>query len=230
VSRDGARARYFHSKQEETIMFHAPKYSEMAIAAALCTLTFGCSSGDRADKVETTTQEIRRSASATLRDANGGFVGRVFFTLVGSNTLVATTIDLPASADDSIHGFHVHANDNPANGDGCIADPAQPANTHFVSADGHFNPDGGIHGHHAGDMPAVFVTAAGDGAMSFITDHFQPDSILGRAVILHALPDNYGNIPVGVAANQYTANSADATTLTNNTGNAGNRIACGLIN
>jgi Cu-Zn family superoxide dismutase len=169
-------------------------------------------------------------ASTTSRNASGGLVGRVAFARVGANTIVSVTVDLPASAEDSIHGFHVHANNDPANGDGCIADPAQPANTHFVSADGHYNPGGEIHGHHAGDMPAVFVTAAGDGAMSFITDHFAPAEIVGRAVILHQDPDNYGNIPVGAAANQYTANSAAATTLTNNTGNAGNRIACGIIN
>ena len=77
-----------------------------------------------------------------LRNASGGLVGRVVFADVGANTLVTVTLDLPASAEDSIHGFHVHANGDPANGDGCIADPGQPANTHFVSADGHYNPGG----------------------------------------------------------------------------------------
>jgi len=210
-------------------MFKAQETTSVALALALGFASVGCSSTESSD-IESTTQDSHLAATTTLRNANGGFVGRVVFAKVGANTLVTVNVDLPASDEDSIHGFHVHANDNPANGDGCVADPAQPANTHYVSADGHFNPDGGIHGHHAGDMPAVFVTAAGDGAMSFITDHFAPADISGRAVILHALPDNYGNIPVGTAANQYTPNSAEATTLTNNTGNAGNRIACGVIN
>jgi Cu-Zn family superoxide dismutase len=78
-------------------------------------------------------------------------------------------------------------------------------------------------------MPALFFTQDGAGAMSFITDRFDPAEIVGRAVILHAAPDNYGNVPVGPAANQYTPNAPDATTLTQNTGNAGNRIACGVI-
>jgi Cu-Zn family superoxide dismutase len=212
-------------------MFDAPKFTGFATALLLGSSALGCSSTEGTDVgTESTTQEVRRTATAVLRDANGGIAARVLFAKVGANPVVTVTAKLAASAEDSIHGFHVHANDNPANGDGCIADPAQPANTHFVSADGHFNPDGGIHGHHAGDMPALFITAAGDGAMSFLTDHFAPDDILGRAVILHAAPDNYANIPVGAAANQYTPNSADATTLTNNTGNAGNRIACGVIN
>jgi len=78
-------------------------------------------------------------------------------------------------------------------------------------------------------MPPLFVSAAGTAASSFITDRFTPDDVKGRAVIMHAGNDNLGNVPVGTAANQYTANAADATTLTNNTGNAGNRIACGVI-
>jgi Cu-Zn family superoxide dismutase len=212
-------------------MFDAAKFTSLALTLIVGSTALGCSSTEGTETdAESTTQNVLQAASTTLRDANGGFVGRVVFARVGANTLVTTSVRLPAAPEDSIHGFHVHANDNPANGTGCVADPAQPANTHFVSADGHFNPGGGIHGHHAGDMPAVFVTAAGDGAMSFITDHFQPAEIVGRAVILHQAPDNYGNIPVGAAANQYTPNAADATTLTNNTGNAGNRIACGVIN
>jgi Cu-Zn family superoxide dismutase len=150
------------------------------------------------------------------------------FTAAGDSTAVVVTARLPAGTD-GIHGFHVHANNNPANGDGCIADPAQPANTHFVSADGHYTPGGGTHGAHAGDMPALFFTQDGKAAMTFVTDRFTPAEIKGKAVILHASPDNYGNVPVGMAANQYTPNSPDATTLTENTGNAGNRIACGVI-
>src|SRR5688572_9175000 len=211
-------------------MFKTTNYASFALTFALSLAAFGCSSSESYEPgVESITQESHL-ASATLRNASGGLVGRVVFADVGANTLVSVNVDLPASAEDSIHGFHVHANNDPVNGDGCIADPGQPANTHFVSADGHYNPGGEIHGHHAGDMPAVFVTAAGDAAMSFITDHFAPVEIVGRAVILHEAPDNYGNIPVGTAANQYTPNSAAATTLTNNTGNAGNRIACGIIN
>jgi len=201
-----------------------------------CALLVACAlSGCGADgadqagpEVGTAEQELGGARSAVLRDANGASVGRVHFLPTGGVTTVAVSARL-TPAQNGIHGFHVHANDNPANGDGCIADPAQPANTHFVSADGHYNPGGGTHGDHAGDMPALFFTEGGVAAMSFITDRFEPNDINGRAVILHAAPDNYGNVPVGADANQYTANSAAALTLTQNTGNAGNRIACGVI-
>lgn len=48
-------------------------------------------------------------------------------------------------------------------------------------------------------------------------------------MIVHAGADNFGNVPVGGALNQYTANDVAATTATKNTGNAGDRLACGVI-
>jgi Cu-Zn family superoxide dismutase len=170
-----------------------------------------------------------RIRTAVLRNAAGTVVSRVVFTSIGGGkTLVSATVNFPGIRA-GFHGYHIHGNDNPANGDGCVADPAMPANTHFVSADGHWNPTAATHGQHAGDMPNVMVLTDGSGFLSF-TNQIDPLSdIVGRAVILHEGIDNHGNIPVGTAANQYTANSPEAITLTQNTGNAGNRIGCGLI-
>jgi Cu-Zn family superoxide dismutase len=55
------------------------------------------------------------------------------------------------------------------------------------------------------------------------------DDLAGRVVIVHAGPDNFGNIPVGTDPNQYTPNSQSAIDRTAATGNAGDRIACGVI-
>jgi Cu-Zn family superoxide dismutase len=52
---------------------------------------------------------------------------------------------------------------------------------------------------------------------------------VGRAVVLHAGPDNFGNVPVGAVSDQYAPNSTSATEKTVKTGNAGDRVACGLI-
>jgi len=194
-----------------------------------CAMATGACVDQPAAEETASTQQDSDSVSvvsAVLRDANGAAVATVLFTATRGGTLVTVA----ARSTAGIHGFHVHANDNPANGDGCIADPAQPANTHFVSADGHYNPGAGTHGAHAGDMPPLFVSAGGNAATSFVTDRFTPAAVKGRAAMLHAGNDNLGNIPLGVAANQYTANAADAITLTANTGNAGNRIGCGVIN
>jgi superoxide dismutase, Cu-Zn family len=195
-----------------------------------CAIVSGsCMSEEPSDSATSSAIEDSRdgAVSAVLRDQNRVAIATVVFTPTRGGTIVAAAARTTAG----IHGFHVHANNDPANGAGCIADPTQPPNTFFVSADGHFNPVvGATHGNHAGDMPPLFAGANGAASSSFITDRFTVADIRGRAVILHAGNDNLGNVPVGAAANQYTPNAADATTLTANTGNAGNRIACGVIN
>ena len=78
-------------------------------------------------------------------------------------------------------------------------------------------------------MPSLLVNADGSAEMEFVTGRFEPSAIVGRALIVHAGADNFGNVPVGAEASQYTANSEAATTATKNTGNAGDRLACGVI-
>lgn len=85
----------------------------------------------------------------------------------------------------------------------------------FMSAGGHFNPTGAKHGTHAGDLPNITVGADGTanvrarienaGLASGNTPVMDPD---GAAMIIHAKPDD------GV---------------TDPTGNAGPRLACGPI-
>lgn len=185
--------------------------------------------GAAAPALESQSECGQDDATATLRDAAGTAIGRVSFSSDCDKTLVTISVQLPEEHAGTIHGIHVHANDNPANGEGCQADPSQPASTHFVSVDGHFSPGGGSHGHHTGDLPAVFVNHDGQAWMQFLTDQFHASDLVGRAVILHAAADNYGNVPAGEMDNQYTPNDHAATELTANTGNAGARIGCGVI-
>jgi Cu-Zn family superoxide dismutase len=159
---------------------------------------------------------IRR---AVLHDAAGNVVGRVVFETVTTGVRVTAIV---SSLAPGFHGFHVHANNDPANGAGCVPPT-------FASADGHFNTSGGTHGAHAGDMPSLLAKANGVARLSFTTDRFTLDAIAGRAVIVHASADNFGNIPTGSNPDQYTPNSPAATALTEATGNAGARVACGVI-
>jgi Cu-Zn family superoxide dismutase len=69
----------------------------------------------------------------------------------------------------------------------------------------------------------------GSAFLSFVTDRVTLDEVDGRAVIIHALPDNFHNIPVGPNADQYTPNSDAATAATDATGNAGARVGCGVV-
>jgi Cu-Zn family superoxide dismutase len=161
-------------------------------------------------------------ARTTLYTTGGERVGTVMFNSAGRHTLVRVRLD-GAPGVDAFHGFHIHANNDPANGDGC------DASTNFASADGHWNAGGETHGHHIGDMPSVYVNADGSVETRFNLDRVKPGDLRGKVVILHAGADNFGNVPVGTEANQYTANSQAATDLTSTTGNAGARVACGVI-
>jgi Cu-Zn family superoxide dismutase len=169
-----------------------------------------------------------QSAKASLATANGETIGSVEFKTKHHHTDVRVRL-AGAPGLDAFHGFHIHANDLAANGDGCLADPASASTTWFVSADGHFNPTGQTHSHHVGDMPSVYVNADGSVETRFQIDRITPSELDGKVVILHAGADNFANIPLGSGSAQYSANTADATAATAKTGNAGDRVACGVI-
>ena len=87
------------------------------------------------------------------------------------------------------------------------------------SAGGHFNPGGDMHGrvssndHHAGDMDNIVADAKGVARVDVHADGpvlggGAPNDALGRAVIVHAAADDYTSQPAG---------------------NAGARVACGII-
>lgn len=84
-----------------------------------------------------------------------------------------------------------------------IGDPKEP----FEQAGGHWNPTEQPHGNHAGDFPVLFSNN-GYSRMSFFTDKFRVWDVVGHSVIIHENPDDYCSQPAG---------------------NAGKRLACGVI-
>jgi Cu-Zn family superoxide dismutase len=82
-------------------------------------------------------------------------------------------------------------------------DPKNP----FMAAGGHWNPTKQPHGNHAGDFPVLFSNG-GAARMCFFTNKFRVSDIIGKTVIIHEGPDDYKSQPAG---------------------NAGKRIACGVI-
>jgi Cu-Zn family superoxide dismutase len=102
------------------------------------------------------------------------------------------------------HGFHVHE----------FGDCSAPDAT---SAGGHFNPTGMAHAgptaekRHIGDLGNITADDKGNATLDYVDKHLARSgahSIIGYAVILHANPDDFTTQP---------------------TGNAGGRIACGVI-
>jgi len=147
------------------------------------------------------------SAQAALQPAKDtpGFSGRVIFYQAGSQVRVVA--DVTGVSPPGNHGFHVHENGK------CERDPGKD----FASAGGHFNPAGTPHAcpdaasHHAGDLGNIVINADGTGHVDVTTSALSlsgASAVVGRAVILHAAPDDCTTQP---------------------TGNAGGRLACGVI-
>lgn len=177
-----------------------------AAAIALAIAAFVMSTGGEAGG-SATHQQMR--ARATLNDSAGGVVGEVKLRQRGDSVEVKVKVE--GAVTPGFHGFHVH-------GVGACVAP-------FTSAGGHYNPGGGTHRDHAGDLPVLYVDADGEAEARVSTDRFGLSDLFdadGSAFILHAGVDNYANIPT----DRYDPDP-DAATLA--TGDAGGRIGCGVI-
>lgn len=146
----------------------------------------------------------KQSATAVLAPTKGNTVsGTVNFIQKGDVVLVQAKINgLKANG---THGFHIHEKGNCSAADGS-------------SAGGHFNPSASQHGgpsgnaRHGGDLGNLKADANGHAQASLeirgITLGTDTNSIIGRAVIVHAGVDDLKSQPAG---------------------NSGARVACGLI-
>ena len=149
-----------------------------------------------------------KKASTVLRDADGRNVGRAEFRQRGD---VVTVTVRAKKLPPGFHGFHIHAVGT------CTAPD-------FKSAMGHLKQEGQAHGGHLGDLPSLLVLDDGTARLTAQTDKFRLRDLTsgdGAAVMVHAKPDNFANIP-----ERYQPRP-DQETL--DTGDAGPRIACGEL-
>jgi superoxide dismutase, Cu-Zn family len=212
-----------------TTFVHSRRAKLLAVAAG--TLSIG---GGAAVLSPTPVAARTVIATADLKLASGEKVGTIKFENPkdGDATIVVVDMSFPANSigTGTYHGLHIHANDVATNSAGCVADSKAASNTWFVAVDGHYKKDANqIHGAHSGDLATIYINRDRTAHIETSIDRFVASELTDRAVIFHADPDNYGNIPKGSALNQYTPNGAEATTATANTGNAGDRVACGVI-
>jgi Cu-Zn family superoxide dismutase len=150
-------------------------------------------------------QAAAQTAKTTLKNAEGKNVGSAELSQLPAGVLIKLSLNgVPAGE----HAFHVHA-----------AGKCEPP---FTSAGGHFNPDSKKHGlmanegHHAGDMPNLHIPQDGALAIEVVNasvtlEKGKPNSLFGpngTALIVHAGKDDYKTDP---------------------TGDAGGRIACGVV-
>ncbi|RPI31223.1 MAG: superoxide dismutase family protein [Hyphomicrobiaceae bacterium] len=152
-----------------------------------------------------TVSAAAQTAKANLRNAEGKEVGSATLTQTPAGVLITLSVKgLPAGE----HAFHVHA-----------VGKCEPP---FTTAGGHFNPEKKKHGMmasdgpHAGDMPNLHVPTSGELAVDVLNaavtlEKGKTNSLFGpegTALIIHAGKDDYKTDP---------------------TGEAGGRIACGLV-
>ena len=157
-------------------------------------------------------------AKAILRYVNGVKVGAVNFDGDRQGTTVKVSLNGVTAGLDGFHGLHIHANDGKATCDPSVG---------FTNVGGHWNPSAAMHGHHHGDLPSILVQADGTGTTRAVTGRFEPNVLDGRAVILHAGPDNFANVPDRYSTGTPPAAGPDV--ATKGTGDSGGRIACGII-
>jgi Cu-Zn family superoxide dismutase len=146
-----------------------------------------------------------QTAKATLKNAEGKEVGGAALAQTPAGVLIKLSVKtLPAGE----HAFHVH-------GVGKCEPP-------FTSAGGHFNPGGKKHGmlaaegQHAGDMPNLHIPASGELVVEVLNsavtlEKGKANSLFGpqgTALVIHAGKDDYKTDPAG---------------------DAGGRIACGVV-
>ncbi|MBA3745550.1 superoxide dismutase family protein [Sporichthya sp.] len=185
------------------------------VAAGLLTGGLAACSSDDADDATVV-------GRASLIDDTGRSVGTATFTRNGDGPIVGrVALTLPTDSPE-FHGLHLHAN---ADRTGC------QTGTGFTAVGGHWDTGGHAHGSHTGDLPSVTRRADGEGEAVFTVDKFKAADIVGKAVIVHAGPDNFANVPRGTEPNTYTDNGEayDGAGGTAATGNAGARYACGVI-
>lgn len=167
-----------------------------------------------------TSDEDDDGTEVTLVDAAGAEVGTVWLDEEdGALEVEVAAGDLPPG----FHGFHLHGvgvcePDSP--------DPTDPAKVgDFLSAGGHVGADAADHGAHPGDLPSLLVDSTGTARLTASTDAVTLDDLMdddGTAVMVHAGPDNFAHIP-----ERYAPGGPDE--ATRKTGDAGDRIACGVV-
>jgi Cu-Zn family superoxide dismutase len=156
---------------------------------------------DKPQAKSASTAEVTK-AVAVLHPTDGSKVhGIVTFTKEGNKVKVVARIE---GLTPGKHGFHIHEWGDCSSKDGS-------------AAGGHFNPASSPHGapdaakRHVGDLGNIEADQQGVANLEW-TDPIMklsgPGSIIGRGLIVHANPDDLKTQP---------------------TGNAGGRLACGVI-
>lgn len=196
-------------------MTHILKRSSIVFLLACSLFISACTDTDTVDEdemedmaEEAMEEEAMTDQAMTMKTAMAMLTPTEGNTVSGTVTFTQTDAGVRVEADLSgltpgEHGFHVHEN-------GDCSDNGQ-------AAGGHFDPAGNPHGapddaqRHAGDLGNIEADANGNAVYNRVDNVLAlngPNSIIGKAFIVHAGTDDLTSQP---------------------TGDAGGRVACGII-
>jgi Cu-Zn family superoxide dismutase len=164
------------------------------------------------------------SLTTQLIAPNGAKVATAKFDFNPSYVTITIETTGTGQLSPGFHGVHIHSVGK------CEANSVAPTGGEpgdFLSAGGHFM----AHGEHAsGDLTSLQVRKDGGALLETTTDGFTKADLLagpGTSIVIHAGADNFGNIPADRYNQVNGAPGPDQTTMM--TGDAGKRVACGVI-
>ncbi len=178
--------------------------------------------------MEAAPAETAGTLTTVLRGPDGASVATAKFEFANGFATVSLQTTSIGVLSPGFHGVHIHKTGK------CEPNSVAPtggAPGDFLSAGGHFQKSGSGHmGHASGDLSSLQVRGDGSGTLVTTTDAFEMADLLAgekTAIIIHAGADNFANIPADRYNQANGAPGPDETTMS--TGDAGKRVACGVI-
>ena len=160
-------------------------------------------------------------AVCVLTNNKPGIKGVIEFTeLANKNIRVNVNI---SGLTPGYHGFHIHQTGDLRQGCKSLCSHFNPFGT------SHGNPHSGREHRHVGDLGNIFADLDGIVSETFIDEHIKlrgKCNIVGRSVVVHEDEDDLGLGGVDESGHIYDHKLHQESLKT---GNAGSRIACGVI-
>ena len=116
--------------------------------------------------------------------------GKVYFMRGQGGTIVAAEVhgvtDENGKPAQDFKGFHIHE------GSSCTGNEKDP----FADTGLHYSRAKVLHPDHNGDLPPLLFSD-GYAWMQVYTGRFQPEDVIGKTVVIHAMPDDFHTQPSG---------------------------------
>jgi len=167
----------------------------------LIILALACTAGAHAASQQVTLHQVTAQGS-------GDAIGNVTITETEYGLTFTPAL---SGMQPGIHGFHVHTHGS------CEPGESDGKTVAAGAAGGHYDPqNSGRHlgpwgAGHAGDLPALYVSAAGKASYPVLAPRLRSlDEVKGKALMVHAGGDNHADHPEAL-------------------GGGGARFACGVI-